>query len=236
MRNAFRLAAFFSFLVLLPTASATDVTGTWKGSFDFEGAPVAVTFHLTATGNAVTGTVLLPQRAAVEIHDGRMAGDTITFWAYADYEGRTYKLVYLGKISAGQIEFTFGTEDGGWGAAVTARKSEEPAAVPGAGSTDVTGTWKGSFDFEGAGVAVTFHLKSAGDTVTGTVEGLPTTPAEIHDGKVDGDTVTFWVNTDYQGQTYKLVFKGKVSADGIKFSFGTEEKSWETEMTATKSL
>ena len=53
--------------------------------------------------------------------------------------------------------------------------------------------------------------------MTGTVEGLPTTPAEIHDGKVYGDTVTFWVNTDYQGQTYKLVYKGKIAAGQIVF-------------------
>ena len=36
------------------------------------------------------------------------------------------------------------------------------------------------------------------------------TPTEIHDGKADGDTVTFWVNTDYEGTTYKIVFKGKI--------------------------
>ena len=64
--------------------------------------------------------------------------------------------------------------------------------------------------------------------MTGTVEGLPTTPAEIHDGKIDGDIVTFWVNTEYQGQTYKLVYTGKVSAagDAIAFTFGTEDLSW----------
>jgi hypothetical protein len=53
---------------------------------------------------------------------------------------------------------------------------------------------------------------------------------------MDAGTVTFWVNTDYQGQTYKLVYRGKVSADGIRFIFGTEEGSWGTELTATKSL
>jgi hypothetical protein len=71
--------------------------------------------------------------------------------------------------------------------------------------------------------------------VTGTVEGLPTTPAEIHDGKVDGDTVTFSVTIDYQGSPVKLMYKGKVSADGIKFTFGTEDGSWGTDLTVTKS-
>jgi hypothetical protein len=87
------------------------------------------------------------------------------------------------------------------------------AALPAVHAADVSGTWKGAFDFEGSNVPLTFHLTVAGAVVTGTVEGLPT-PAEIHDGKIDGDTVTFWLNTDYQGQTYKLLYTGKVAAAG----------------------
>jgi hypothetical protein len=102
-------------------------------------------------------------------------------------------------------------------------------------AAEATGTWKGTFDFDGTPVPLTFHLKTAGADVTGTVEGLPTNPAEIHDGKVDGDTVTFWLNTDYQGQTYKLVYKGKVSDDQIQFTFGTEDGSWSNELTVKKT-
>jgi hypothetical protein len=109
------------------------------------------------------------------------------------------------------------------------------AIMPAANAADVSGTWKGSFDFQGTNVPVTFHLTSTGDVVTGNIEGLPTTPAEIHDGKIDGDVVTFWINSDYEGNTYKLVYKGTISADGIKFSFGTEDGSWGTELTATKA-
>jgi len=102
------------------------------------------------------------------------------------------------------------------------------------GAAGASGTWKGSFDFNGTSVPLTFNLKVAGDGVTGTVEGLPTTPAEVHDGKVEGDAVTFWVTTDYQGETYKLVYKGKVSGDQIQFTFGTEDGSWGAEITAKK--
>ena len=100
----------------------------------------------------------------------------------------------------------------------------------------VSGTWKGAFDFNGNTVPLTFNLKTAGNSLTGTVEGLPTTPTEVHDGKVDGDAISFWLATDYEGQTYKLVYKGKVSGDQIQFTFGTEDGSWGTELTAKKSL
>ena len=106
------------------------------------------------------------------------------------------------------------------------------AVMPSANAAGVSGTWKGSFDFQGTVVPLTFHLTEADNSVTGTVEGLPTTPAEIHDGKVDGDSVTFWVNTNYEGATYKLVYKGKVSAGEIDFSFGTDDGNWSATLIA----
>ena len=165
-----------------------------------------------------------------------MDGGTVTFWVNSDYQGQTYKLVFKGTVSAAgdQIAFTFGTEDGSWGVQMTAAKSAETAPAP--AGPDITGTWKGSFDFQGTSMPLTIHLTSSAGVVTGTVEGLPTTPTEIHEGKLDGDTVTFWVNTDYQGQTYKVVYKGKISAAQIAFTFGTDDGSWGTEMTVTKAM
>jgi hypothetical protein len=233
MLNALRFAGLLAFLAVLPSASATDVAGTWKGSFDFEGTPVPLTFHLTVSGDTVTGTVEGLPTTPAEIHDGKVDAETVSFWVNTDYEGQTYKLVYKGKITEGQIDFSFGTDDGSWSATLIAKSGVEPAVAP--SSPNVTGEWKGAFDFNGSSVPLTFHLTGSGGTVTGTVEGLPTTPAEIHDGKIDGDTVSFWVNTDYEGQTYKLVYTGKISADGIKFTFGTDDGSWGTELTATKA-
>jgi len=234
MKNVLRLLGLIAFLAMLPSAQAADVTGTWKGAFDFQGTSVPLTFHLTAASGAVTGTIEGMPTSPVEIHDGKVDGDAVTFWVNTDYEGTTYKIVYKGKISDGQIDFSFGTEDGSWGASMIVKNGDVPAAKPVA--ADVAGNWKGAFDFQGTSVPLTFHLTVAAGVVTGTVEGLPTTPAEIHDGKVEGDTVTFWVNTDYEGTAYKLVYKGKVAADGIKFTFGTEEGSWGAELTATKSI
>ena len=109
------------------------------------------------------------------------------------------------------------------------------AVLPCARASELAGTWQGAFDFNGKSVPLTFNLKSTGGIVTGTVEGLPTTPAEIHDGQVAGNTVSFWVNTDYQGESYKLRYEGKVTGGQIAFIFGTEDDSWSTELIAVKS-
>ncbi len=232
MRSFWRVAAVFAFVIALPYMRAADLGGTWKGSFDYQGATQTLTFHLTVTDAALTGTVEGLPTSPAEIHDGKVDGNTITFWVNTDYQGQTYKLVYTGKLSpAGdEIAFNFGTDDGSWSAQLTAERGAAPAAaVP-----DVTGTWKGAFDFQGSTVALTFHLASTAGAVTGTVEGLPTTPAEIHDGKIAGSTVSFWLETDYQGQTYRLDYTGKIADSQIVFSFGTDDGSWSAEVTATK--
>jgi len=228
MVNALRIAGLLAFLAVMPSANAADVSGTWKGSFEFQGSSIPLTFHLAAANGVVTGSVDGMPTTPAQIHDGKVDGDEVTFWLNTDYEGNTYKIVYKGKVSAGQIEFSLGTEDGSWGSTLVA-KNDVPALA------SVTGNWKGSFDFQGSAVALTFHLAGSGGAVTGTVEGLPTTPAEIHDGKIEGDTLSFWVNTDYEGNTYKIVYRGKISAEEIRFSFGTEDGSWGTELTATKA-
>ena len=38
MRNLLRLAGLVSLLAALPAVHAADVSGTWKGAFDFEGS------------------------------------------------------------------------------------------------------------------------------------------------------------------------------------------------------
>lgn len=237
MKNAFRLLGLIALVSLLPAARAADLTGAWKGAFDFNGSSVDLTFHFTVAGPALTGTVEGLPTTPVEIHDGKVAGDTVSFWIDTDYQGTIYKLVFTGKVSGSQIDFNFGTDDGSWSATLTAKSASQPA---------VTGTWKGAFDFNGSSVPLIFHLTAAaapvtgttatGTVVSGTVEGLPTTPAEIHDGRLEGSVLTFSVTTDYQGSPVKLIYKGKVTADAINFTFGTDDGSWGTEMTATKSI
>lgn len=99
----------------------------------------------------------------------------------------------------------------------------------------LSGDWKGPFEFEGNTITVVMHLSAKDAALTGTVDGLPTPATVIREGKIDGDTVTFWIDTDYQGTTYKLVFKGKVTGDEIHFQFGTEDGSWGAELVVKRA-
>lgn len=216
------------------------LTGIWTGAFDYQGSRVPLTLHLTADNGAVTGSIEGLPTSPTEIHDGKIDSGKVSFWANTDYQGQTYKLIFNGEASSapGRISFTLGTEDGSWSTSFLARKSTGPPAVTAADTPDVTGTWKGSFDFQGRSIPVTMHLTGSGQSVTGTVEGMmesaPEKSIDIHDGKLDGAMLTFWLNTDYQGESYRIVYTGNVANGKIAFTFGTDDGSWSSDLVVAK--
>jgi hypothetical protein len=213
-------------------AHAADISGTWKGSFDLEGISVPVTMNLKASGAALTGTLEGLPQGPVEIHDGKITGEALSFWLNAEYQGATYKVVYEGKVTADAINFSFGTDDGSWGTEMQVKRAG--AGAGSAAAVDLTGQWKGEWDFNGNQMQAVFDLKTSGSTVSGTVNmGLG--PTEIHDGKVEGDSVSFWINSEYQGQTYTLQYKGKVAGGQISFDFGIADGSWGSGVTVKKA-
>jgi len=259
MKSLISLGVAAAMLLAPPGARAADLTGTWQGAFDLHGTSMPLTLHLAVSSGAVTGTIEGLPTTPAEIHDGAIDGSKVSFWVDTDYQGQAYKVVFDGQISstADEISFTMSTGDGSWSSALVAHRSAQtappppavvatpspaavpaPDAAPATASPDISGTWKGSFDYEDSPVPVTFHFTVSGGAVTGTVEGMmqgsPDKPIEIHDGKLDGDTLTFWLNTPYQGETYKIVYNGTVASGKIDFTFGTDDGSWSNELTATR--
>ena len=84
-------------------------------------------------------------------------------------------------------------------------------------AADVTGKWSAEVAGRGGQTrTVTMNLKADGDKLTGTVGGQQG-DTEITDGKVDGDTISFTVTREFQGNTMKMTYTGKVAGDEIKF-------------------
>jgi hypothetical protein len=102
-------------------------------------------------------------------------------------------------------------------------------------SADLTGKWKGMFGGADQDRELTFDLAAKGETLSGTVSGLLDHPLEIKEGKVQGDAVTFWIQSEFQGQPVKLICKGQVKGSEIRFNVGNEEGSWSTEMAVKRA-
>jgi enterochelin esterase-like enzyme len=88
-------------------------------------------------------------------------------------------------------------------------------------AADVTGTWKADFDTQIGLQKYTFTLKQDGATVTGKASADTAgekREAELKEGKVAGDTLTFVELLSLQGNDIRITYTGKVSDNEIKFS------------------
>jgi enterochelin esterase-like enzyme len=98
-------------------------------------------------------------------------------------------------------------------------------------AADVTGTWKAEFATQRGLQKYTFTLKQDGASVTGKAnverEGEKR-EAELKEGKVEGDTVTFVEPLKIQENELRITYTGKIAANEIKFTrkvgdFGSSE-------------
>ncbi|MGA2555401.1 MAG: alpha/beta hydrolase-fold protein [Verrucomicrobiota bacterium] len=93
-----------------------------------------------------------------------------------------------------------------------------PLSLPAA---DVTGTWQAQFDTQRGLQKYTFTLKQDGTNVTGKASvdtDGEKREAELKEGKIEGDTVSFVELLSIQDNDIRITFTGKVSADEIKFT------------------
>lgn len=102
-----------------------------------------------------------------------------------------------------------------------------------ASAADVNGKWKAEYQTpDGQTRTSIMTFKVDGDKLTGTVASQRG-EAQISDGKVSGDEISFSVVRNFNGNEFKMQYKGKVEGNTIKFnvSFG-EDRNFE--MTAKR--
>jgi alpha-N-arabinofuranosidase len=90
---------------------------------------------------------------------------------------------------------------------------------------DITGTWKSEFDSQIGLQKYTFTLKQDGQALTGKANseaGERKREADLKEGKVDGDTVSFVEMMTFQENEIRIAYTGKLSADGSEIKFTRE--------------
>jgi len=90
------------------------------------------------------------------------------------------------------------------------------ALVPAWGA-DVAGKWTATFETQIGTQNYTYDFKVDGGKLTGTAKSA-NGESELAEGVVNGDDIAFVENLNYQGQALRVVYKGKVSGDEIKFT------------------
>ena len=98
-----------------------------------------------------------------------------------------------------------------------------PAAKTSA--ADVTGTWKSEFDSQVGHQKYTFTFKQEGSKLTGKANSEVEDrkrEAELMEGKVDGDAISFVEMLKIQDNDVRITYTGKLSADRNEIKFTRE--------------
>src|SRR5215469_2107944 len=110
MKN--RLATFFALLALAcMVALGADVTGKWAGeAAQGKGGPQ--TFNLKQDGSTLTGSVEGGRGGPVEISNGKVDGDKVSFDVVREFNGNSMTLKYSGTVSGNTMKLTVETGRG----------------------------------------------------------------------------------------------------------------------------
>jgi hypothetical protein len=105
----------------------------------------------------------------------------------------------------------------------------------GAFAADVTGKWTAEVPGrDGTPRTQTFTFKQDGSALTGTVSS-PMGDSAISEGKVDGDTISFVVKREFNGNEIKMGYSGKMEGSELKMKREGRNGGAAQEFTAKKS-
>lgn len=84
-------------------------------------------------------------------------------------------------------------------------------------TAEITGTWTAAIDTQIGVQNYTYTFTVQDGKLTGTAKSQ-FGETKITEGTVKGDEITFVESLDFQGQALRIVYKGKISGDEIKFN------------------
>jgi hypothetical protein len=108
-------------LIVAAVASASDITGNWKADLQTPQGQVQVNYVFKQDGETLTGTWQAAQSPTVQISDGKVIGEKVSFVVKMDPAGRM-TFAHEGKIAGDQIELTMKPSGEFPGSTVVAKK------------------------------------------------------------------------------------------------------------------
>jgi enterochelin esterase-like enzyme len=88
---------------------AADVTGTWKAEFDSQIGLQKYTYTLKQDGTNLTGKAsseVNDQKREVELNEGKVEGDKISFVEMLNFQGTDLRITYTGTILPDEMKLT----------------------------------------------------------------------------------------------------------------------------------
>jgi hypothetical protein len=101
------LTVVCALLLMTGLAMAADVTGKWVAQVPGRGGETReVVYNLKSSGGTLTGTTTGMGGQEVQLSDGKIDGDNISFSIKMERNGNAMVMLYKGKVSGDEIKFT----------------------------------------------------------------------------------------------------------------------------------
>ena len=107
-----RTAGAFFALILVGALWAADIDGTWRGDLSTpDGSTMELTYKFKQDGAKLTGSVALPQGDTIELSNGKIEGDKLSFLVHVDMNGGM-NFVSEGTVKGDEITLSTKAEGG----------------------------------------------------------------------------------------------------------------------------
>jgi hypothetical protein len=120
--HRFPLLKSVLFLVIVTAvASAADITGNWKADLQSPQGQVQVSYSFKQEGETLTGTWQVAQSPTVQITEGKVTGDKVSFVVKVGPNG-SMTFAHEGKIAGDEIQLAMKPSGEFPGATVVAKR------------------------------------------------------------------------------------------------------------------
>jgi hypothetical protein len=110
--------------ILAVVASAADITGTWKADLETPQGTVQVNYTFKQDGGTLTGTWQAAQSPTVEITEGKVTGDKVSFVVKIGPNGEM-TFAHEGTIKGDEIQLTMKPSGEFPGSSVVAKRVKQ---------------------------------------------------------------------------------------------------------------
>jgi enterochelin esterase-like enzyme len=213
------LLTTLSLVSLAAALHAADLNGTWKASFDTQIGKQGYTYELKTEGDKLTGKatgdINGENKRTVEIRDGKVVGDTVSFVEVFNFQGNDISIRYEGKLVGDEIKFKrqvgeIATEE------LVAKREQSVASAK-----SPAGKWQGEFESPIGQQKYVFDFavqdgKLSAKAVAEAREQKR--DVEFIEAKLAGDTLTFVEIRKFQDNEMRVEYAGKLGDEGIRFT------------------
>jgi hypothetical protein len=205
-------------------ARATDPSGTWKWERTLGDRTMSSVLKLDVEDGKLVGSYA-GRGDAVEIEDGKIEGDELSFKVTRSRNDRTFTVTFRGKVNedaiAGTGTFQFGDQsrDFDW----QAQRSVEPA--------DVVGTWQFTVTTpDGQTFEPSLKLSRQDEALKGAYTSR-FGEFQAQEIQIKDNHLTFFITGENDGNVWKVSYNGKPRgssiAGSVEFDFGGQSGTLE---------